>query len=82
VGSLTLTTTLEPRGPAAAIVLDDEQVAVVGEGAKQFPVRLTINGATFRGNVARMRGEYLLGLSKAARAELGVEMIKAGQTRS
>ena len=33
MGSLTLTTTLVPRGPAAAIVLDDEQVAIVGEGA-------------------------------------------------
>jgi uncharacterized protein YdeI (YjbR/CyaY-like superfamily) len=33
---LHLTTTLEPRGPAAAIVLSDEQVAVLGD-AKAFP---------------------------------------------
>ena len=33
-----LTATLEPRGPAAAVVLDAGQVAAVGEGAKRLPV--------------------------------------------
>ncbi len=73
MGSLTFTTTLEPRGPAAAIVLDDDEVAAVGEGAKRFPVRATINGHTWRSTVVRMRGEFVLGLSKATRAEAGVE---------
>jgi hypothetical protein len=36
MGSLRLTTTLLPRGPAAAVVLDEEQVAALGEGAKRF----------------------------------------------
>ena len=49
------------------MLLDDEQVAAVGEGAKRFPVAATINGYTWRSTVVRMRGEYLLGLSKEAR---------------
>ena len=73
MGSLTLTTTLEPRGPAAAIVLDDDQVEILGEGAKRFPVRATINGFTWRSTVVRMRGEFLLGLSKDTRAEARVQ---------
>ena len=77
MGSISLTTTLEPRGPAAAIVLDDESVATVGEGAKRFPVVATVNGYTWRTTVARMRGEFLVGLSRAVREEAGVE---AGDT--
>jgi hypothetical protein len=72
VGALTFSTTLEPRGPAAAVILDDDQVAAVGEGARRFPVRATINGHTWRSTVVRMRGEFVLGLSKATRAEAGV----------
>src|SRR5437764_832770 len=41
MGSTRFTATLVPRGAAAAIVLDEEQVATVGEGAKRFPVRGT-----------------------------------------
>jgi len=33
-----LTTTMEPRGPARAIVLTDAQVAEVGGGKRAFPV--------------------------------------------
>ncbi len=67
LGSLTITGELVPRGPAAALVLTDEQVQAVGDGAKRFPVRATINGHDLRLSVARMGGEYLLGLSKAHR---------------
>jgi hypothetical protein len=77
MGSIRLTTTLESRGQAAAIVLDDEEVAEVGEGAKRFPVVATVNGHTWRTTVARMRGEFLLGLSRAVREEADVE---AGDT--
>jgi uncharacterized protein YdeI (YjbR/CyaY-like superfamily) len=73
MGRIAFETTLQPRGPAAAVVLDDEQVAAVGEGAKRFPVKATVNGHTWRGSVARMRGEFLLGLSKEVRAAAGVE---------
>lgn len=77
MGSLRLTTTLAPRGPAAAVVLDDEQVATLGEGAKRFPVVATVNGYTWRASVARMGGEFLLGLSREVRKAAGVE---AGDT--
>lgn len=77
MGRLELTTTLQPRGPAAAVVLDDEQAAAIGEGAKRFPVRATVNGYSWRTSVARMRGENMLGLSREVREGAGVE---AGDT--
>ena len=77
MGSVRLTATLVPRGPAAAVVLDDEQVAAVGEGAKRFPVVATVNGYTWRTTVTPMSGEFLLGLNRAVRQEAGVE---AGDT--
>jgi hypothetical protein len=46
MGSVRRTATLVPRGQAAAVVLDDEHVAAVGEGAKRFPVIATVNGYT------------------------------------
>jgi hypothetical protein len=73
MGALTFTTTLAKRGPGVAVVLDDEQVAAIGDGAKRFPVAATINGETWRSTVVRMRGENLLGLSKAVRAQVGAE---------
>src|SRR5512142_1257044 len=73
--SLRFQATLQPRGPAAAIVLDDAQVEAVGEGAKRFPVKATVNGYTWRTSVTRMRGEFLVGLNRevreGARAEAG-----------
>ena len=73
MGSVRLTATLVPRGPAAAVVLDDEDVAAVGEGAKRFPVVATVNGYTWRTTVTRMRGEFVLGLNRGVRQEAGVE---------
>ncbi len=72
-GRLRLRATLEPRGPAGAIVLTDEQVAAFGAG-KAFAVRVTANGNTVAARVARMGGENLLGFSKKLRADLGVEI--------
>jgi hypothetical protein len=77
MGALKLTTTLVKRGPAAAVVLDEEQVAQIGEGAKRFPVRATVNGYTWRTSVARMGGEFLLGLNREVRQGAGAE---AGDT--
>jgi Bacteriocin-protection, YdeI or OmpD-Associated/Domain of unknown function (DUF1905) len=77
VGSIRLTTTLVARGPAAAVVLDPEQVAAVGEGAKRFPVLATVNGYSWRTTVTRMGGEHLLGLNRAVREAADVE---AGDT--
>jgi len=73
MGAIQIRTTLQPRGPAAAVVLDDAQVAAVGEGAKRFPVVATVNGYTWRTSVARMGGEFLLGLNKEVRQGAGVE---------
>jgi hypothetical protein len=73
MGSLRLTTTLVPRGQAAAFVLDEEQVAALGEGAKRFPVVATVNGYTWQTTITRMQGEFLLGLNRAVREGAGVE---------
>jgi hypothetical protein len=77
MGSCRLTALLVDRGPAAAVVLDDEQVAAVGEGAKRFPVVATVNGHTWRTTVTRMRGEFVLGFNRAVREAAGVQ---AGDT--
>jgi hypothetical protein len=77
MGSIRFTAALVPRGPAAAIVLDDDQVSAVGEGAKRFPVMATVNGYSWHTSVTRMRGEFLLGLNRAVRDEAEVE---AGDT--
>ena len=73
MGVVHFKTQLQPRGPAAAVILDDAQVAAVGEGAKRFPVVATVNGYTWRTSVVRMGGEFLLGLSKEVRQGAGVE---------
>lgn len=72
--TLALTATLEPRGPAGAFVLSDAQVQALGDGKKAFPVRVTVGGKALALRLARMGGENLIGLSKASRAEAGVEI--------
>jgi hypothetical protein len=64
---------LQARGPAAAVVLDEAQVAAVGEGAKRFPVVATVNGYTWRTSVMRMGGEFLVGLNREVRDGAGVQ---------
>ena len=75
--TLTLTLPLEPRGPAGAFVLSDEQVAVVGGGRRVFPVRVTVNGVTLSLRLARMGGENLIGLARAVREQAGVSIGSA-----
>ncbi|MDQ6778377.1 MAG: YdeI/OmpD-associated family protein [Actinomycetota bacterium] len=77
MGSIRFTAELVPRGPAAALVLDDDQVSAVGEGAKRFPVVATVNGYSWRTSVMRKGGEFLVGLNRAVREEAGVQ---AGET--
>jgi hypothetical protein len=81
MGSLSTTAEIIPRGRACAVVLTDEQVAVVGEGAKRFPVAATLNGYTWRTSVVRMGGEFLLGLSREVRAAAGVQAGDTAQLR-
>lgn len=73
MSELRVHTVLTGRGPAAAILLSDEQVATFGAG-KAFPVAVTIGGRTARLRLARMGGENLIGFSKAVRADLGVDI--------
>ena len=73
MGKIRFRTELQPRGLAAAVVLDEAQVAAVGEGAKRFPVVATVNGYTWRTSVTRMGGEFLLGLNREVRQGAGVD---------
>lgn len=70
---LHLKTVLEGHGPAAAIVLTDEQVASLGAG-KAFPVVVDFGDRSIRLRLSRMGGQNFIGFSKASRAEAGVEI--------
>jgi hypothetical protein len=72
-GVLRLRAVLEARGPAAALVLPDEQVRAVGGERRTPPVRVTVNGHTFRGRVGRRGNEALVGFNKEQRAACRVE---------
>lgn len=70
---LRLTTVLQPRGSAAAVVLTDDQVAELAGGPRTPPVTVTVNDTyTFAGRVGRMNGENLVGFNAATRAAAGV----------
>ncbi|GAB2556262.1 YdeI/OmpD-associated family protein [Leucobacter ruminantium] len=71
--SLTIRTVLEPHGPATAIELDEAQVEQLG-GGRRAAVVVSIGGRTARLRLASMGGRYLIGISKANRAALGVEI--------
>lgn len=71
--SLTVRTVLDPHGPATAIVLSDAQVDELG-GGRRAAVRVTIGGASVRLRLGVMGGQNLIGISKANRAALGVEI--------
>jgi hypothetical protein len=77
LGTIRFTATLLKRGPAAAVVLDEDQVAEVGDGAKRFPVVATVNGYSWRTTVTRMGGEFLVGLNREVRKSAAAE---AGDT--
>jgi hypothetical protein len=75
--TLTLTLTLEARGPAGAFLLSDAQVAAVGGGRRAFPVRVSVNGVTLPLRLARMGGENMIGLARAAREQAKVSIGSA-----
>lgn len=70
---IALRTTIVAFGPAAAIELTDEESAAVSQ-SKTPPVVVTIGAASARLRITRMGGTACIGLSKAARAALGVEI--------
>ncbi len=71
MGAVRWTADIEEWGPAAAVVLTDDQVTRLG-GGRRAPVRVTIGGRTARLRLAVMGGHNVIGLSRAARDELGV----------
>ncbi len=73
MGTLRVVRTLEPRGPAGALVLTDDEVAQLG-GGKRAAVRVRIGEREAALRLAVMGGENLIGMSKATRAALEVEL--------
>jgi hypothetical protein len=65
------TTILQAGGTATGIRIPDEIVESLGAG-KRPPVRITINGYTYRNTVAVYGGEYLVGVSAEHRVGAGV----------
>ena len=66
-------TTLELNGKTATgFRIPPEVVEALGQG-KRPPVRVTINGYTYRNTVAVMGGVYMLGVSAEHRAAAGVQ---------
>lgn len=64
---------VEAFGPAAAFLLTEAQVDELG-GGKRAPVTVTVNGKTVRVRLAVMDGKNCIGLSKANREALGIEI--------
>ena len=69
---LTVTQTLQQQGPATALVLTDAQVEELG-GGKRAAVVVRIGDRQARLRLGVMGGQNLIGMSKATRAELGVD---------
>jgi bifunctional DNA-binding transcriptional regulator/antitoxin component of YhaV-PrlF toxin-antitoxin module len=64
--------TLQLHGKTATgFVVPDEVVEALGAGQRP-PVRVTIGGYTYRNTIARMGGQFLLGVSAEHRAGAGV----------
>jgi hypothetical protein len=66
-------TTLRTSGKTATgLRVPDDIVEALGHG-KRPPVRVTINGYTYRSTIAVMRGIFMIGVSAEHRAGAGVE---------
>jgi len=65
------TTILGAGKSAAGIEIPEEVVVALGKG-KRPPVRITINGYTYRNTVAVMGGAYMVGVSAEHRAAAGL----------
>lgn len=71
--TLRIQAVLVPFGPATALELTDDQVEELG-GGRRAAVIVGIGGNTARLRLGVMDGKNLIGMSKAARAQLGVEI--------
>lgn len=65
------TTLLQTGTTATGIQVPDEVVEALGAG-KRPPVKVTINGYTYRNTIAVMGGVYMVGVSAEHRAGAGV----------
>ncbi len=65
------TTILKSDKTATGIRVPDEVVESLGQGRRP-PVKVTINGFTYRNTIAVMGGEYMVGVSAENRAGAGV----------
>ena len=66
------TTLLQSDKTATGFEVPEEVVTALGAG-KRPPVRVTINGFTYRNTVAVMGGKYMIGVSADNRAGAGVQ---------
>jgi len=66
------TTILQSGGTATGIRIPDQVVESLGAGRRP-PIRVTINGFTYRSTVAVMGGDYMVGVSADNRAGAGVK---------
>lgn len=71
--TLHIRTVLVPFGPATAIELTDDQVSALG-GGKRAAVVVTIGERSARLRLAVMDGRNVVGISKANRSQLGVDI--------
>jgi hypothetical protein len=65
------TTVLQSGKNITGMEIPEEVVTALGSGKKP-PVRVTINGFTYRSSVAVMGGRYMVGISAENRAATGV----------
>lgn len=66
------TTILQSKKTATGIKISEEIVEQLGAGKKP-PVKVTINGYTYRSSIAFMGGVFMLGVSAAVRENAGVK---------
>jgi hypothetical protein len=63
---------VEPPQPMHGLEVPAAVIEALGDGERP-PVVITINGHSWRSRIAKMRGRYLIGFSKANRAAAGVD---------
>ena len=66
------TTLVRGGGTTMGMIVPPEVVEALGKG-KRPPVKVTINGYTYRNTVAVMGGDYMIGVANEHRRPAGVE---------
>lgn len=66
------TTLVRGKGTTMGMVVPPEVIDALGQG-KRPPVRVTINGYTYRNTVAVMDGQFMIGVAHEHRKPAGVE---------